>query len=119
MELTGKAKIDFENWAIKHENFHITQYLKILCYRAVYFKDLVEPFQLTTIITWLDSVKIWVIVNPVDNPNWWTFKILMPDIMAEFNEAYKCDLDIECTSRFEATKLAIIKSLEIYNNESN
>lgn len=117
MELTGKAKEAFETWAIKHEKFHITQKSKILCYGAKYFKDLIEPFQLATIITWLDTVNIWILVNPVDNPNWWTFKILMPDVMSEFFEAYELDLDTECESRFQATKLAVTKALEIYNSE--
>lgn len=113
MEL-GNLKYEFYKWASKRTPFNYNKYTKRLVCHGKHFEDLVEPLQHSIIISFLDYKNVWIIVNPVDNPEWWTYQILMEDISAPFYQAYVLPLDDESlTSRFLVNQAAIIKAIEL------
>lgn len=115
MEL-GKLKDEFYKWASKRTPFTYNKYTKRLICHGKHFEELVEPLQLSIITSFLDEKKVWIIVNPVDNPEWWTYQILMEDLMAPFYQAYVLPLEDEIlTSRFLANQAAINKAIELLN----
>lgn len=100
MILTGKAKEDFENWV-----YNNTEYL----YCEVY--DTPEKLLYSLIIDWFDSVGIYISITPsipigYEKPDCFMFSIGIGTNR------------LKISSRHEATKQAIIKANEIYNNKT-
>lgn len=100
MILTGKAKDDFLAYYGTGEN---------------YFKDTINDIeQYANIVDWFDSVEIFIITRPFMDAWAFDIKIGTKSLMIE-KIIYPNDIDL-LENRKEATKSAIIKSVEIYNN---
>lgn len=110
----GKLKPKFERWAQVRVPFHYNKYTKRLTLHGKLFEEIAEPLQLQVFTEFLDQYKVWIVVTPVDNPEWWSYKILMPDIMAPFFISYELPLEDESlTTRFMATQAAVKKAIEL------
>lgn len=98
MILTGIAKEDFKRWVYKEYDYQDLE--------VIYPKYLVD----TLIIEWLDSVGLFCVPNyNFINTNW-SYSVKNIDTILLRGCSY--------ISRQEATKQAILKANEIYN-ESN
>lgn len=112
----GILKPDFEKWASKRMPFNFNRHTKELIMYGKCFDEIIEPLQLAVLTQFLDERNVWIIVSPVDGPEWWSYKILMPDIMAPFFIAYQLPTgDESLTSRFLATQAAVKKAIELLN----
>lgn len=112
MILTGKAKADFEKWSCNNHNeqgkrlFYIEQEDN---YKFIntehYIHNISESVLYALIIDWFDSVGIRITVSYWDHTDKWQ-DVVLGLINGRF----------EHNSRQEATKQAILKANEIYNN---
>ena len=113
----GNQKDAFIRWASKHEKFNYNKYTKKLIIHGKYFEELHEPLQFVILTEYLDQKGIWILVDPIDNPNWWTVKILGKGLMSEFDEIYQLPLEDESlTSRFLAIKHGIEYAFDFLND---
>lgn len=112
MILTGKSKEDFEKWLNK-EMYYLGRHN--FEDRDNNIEDLSDNFQNTLIIEWFDSVGIYIIISPSDNPKNWFYTILGEDILSPFYQIYQSLDDFK--NRQEALTEAIKKANEIYNSK--
>ena len=111
MMLTGKSKRTFLKWLKIRVNSTLHEIDNI----EFWFNLQDESFKITLIIEWFDSVGIYIIISPSDNPNNWFYTILGEDILSPFYQMYQSLDDFE--NREEATEQAIKKANEIYNEK--
>lgn len=114
MILTGKAKEDFEKGIIEILKQKYNEKIDDNKRAIDWIYDSNDLILLAHIIEWFDSVGIYIIITPSDNPKNWLYTILGEDIMSPFYEIYK-SLD-NYQNREEAIKQAIITAKDIYNN---
>lgn len=100
MILTGKSKEDFERWNNDIYGIVDTAHSN----ECIEFRHLNPELQHSVIIDWFDSVGIRITVSYWDYTSKWQDVIL-----GLINGSY------EHNSRHEATKQAIIKANDIYN----
>lgn len=112
MILIGKAKEDFEKWLNK-EMYYLGRHN--FEDRDNNIEDLSDNFQNALIIEWFDSIGIYIIISPSDNPKNWFYTILGEDILSPFYKMYQSLDDFE--NRQEALTEAIKKANEIYNSK--
>ncbi len=118
MILNGKAKEDFENYVLNKELGHDSEVLISVYNQETLFidyKDVKETLLNALIIEWFDSVGIYIIISPSDNPKNWFYTILGEDILSPFYQMYQSLDDFE--NRQEAIIQAIKKANEIYNSK--
>ena len=101
MILTGKAKEDFIKTKIGNE--------------ISLFESMLPIYSNALIIEWFDSIGIYIIISPSDNPKNWFYTILGEDILSPFYQMYQSLDDFE--NRQEALTEAIKKANEIYNEK--
>ena len=103
-ELTGKCKEDFENWlfTVRNEEIIDGEIKYDLYYMFMYM--LPENCKKQLIIEWLDSVEIYICIEPQKE-----FKNVYFDVSIDF------DLHSVWSTRKEATNRAIEKANDIYN----
>lgn len=111
MILTGKNKRTFLKWLKIRVNSKLHEIYKI----EFWFNLQDESFKITLIIEWFDSVGIYIIISPSDNPKNWFYTILGEDILSPFYQMYQSLDDFE--NRQEALTEAIKKANEIYNEK--
>ncbi len=117
MELTEKCKEDFLEFVYYNEDclsVNETNKKEIQDEASAYLSNLDERFRNTLIIEWLDSVGIYISIEPYknlfDNGNlYFCFKIIDYPYISK-NNVYQ--------SRQEATTEAIIKVNQIYNERN-
>lgn len=120
MILTGKAKEDFELWVNNtHDDNGNGQTGKRLFYiesiddykfinTEHYIHNIGESMLYALIIEWLDSLGLIIIID-YTNPFWYAY-------IMEGVGSHSTDYNGFC-SRQEATKQAILKANELYNNK--
>ena len=110
MILIGKAKEDFFKW------FTITilncKTERLKRFYSLAFEGKKDTEKNALIIEWFDSVGIIIEVAPTYYDGW-TFLPIVYD-----NLGNKHDIDIDYKSRQEATKQAILKANQIYNEKT-
>ena len=111
MILTGKAKEEFFNWL---DNQGVNG-IDISNWEFEKFHLLSNVSKNALIIEWLDSIGIYIIISPSDNPKNWFYTILGDDILSPFYQMYQSLDDFE--NRQEALTEAIKKANEIYNEK--
>ena len=111
MILTEKAKEEFFNWL---DNQGVNG-IDICNWEFEKFHLLSNVSKNSLIIEWFDSVGIYIIISPSDNPKNWFYTILGEDILSPFYKMYQSLDDFE--NRQEALTDAIKKANEIYNSK--
>ena len=106
MILTGKAKEDFIKWL--RNSYPLGA-------GVLEWSDIRTIFLNALIIEWFDSVRIYIIISPSDNPKNWFYTILGEDILSPFYQMHQSLDDFE--NRQEALIEAIKKANEIYNEK--
>jgi len=100
MILTDKSKTDFLKWYFEKGNKKINS--------KEFSLDIAKVIQNALIIEWFDSVGIYLNIENLYYQSWWSFKVKNCPVTYEEKIMVK--------TRSEATKKAIEKSNEIYNN---
>lgn len=100
MILTGKAKINFLIWLGKQG----VSGVDICNFEMWHFDDLSYSSQYAIIIEWLDNVGIYAVINHWIYVGRWSYNVGHHHINT-------------FTSRQEATKQAILKANELYNEQ--
>lgn len=110
MELTGKAKEAFEKWLLTDGNVTISNGKKEfdLYYMCKYM--IPENMVCAKIIEWLDSVGIYVYIEPSIPIGWEEPDCFIFRVGTETNRSKYKD-------RQQATEKAIERAIEIYNEK--
>lgn len=108
MELTGKAKEDFNNWYLNHIKSYNDKLISNT--DTNYFNLLTDSMKYGVYVDWFDSVGIFIQTTfyDFDSCNWQIF-IECENQEHDYEETH-------LTSRQEARLKAIEKANEIYNN---
>ncbi len=97
MILTGKTLDNFLEWVYKEYDYKLYDLEKLFPSHLLY----------SLIIEWFDSLGIIINILNQDLQNWFYYEIKTLEVIKGFNLV---------RTRQEATKEAIIKANEIYNN---
>jgi len=103
-ELKGKAKIDFNKW-MKPNPLEHGRYGQLITNT---FDNMPFALQSGVILEWLDSVGVYIIIEPM-NPDRFKYELWTLD---NYYDGF-----IEPITRQEALKEAIKKAVEIYNKD--
>jgi len=112
MKLTGKCKIEFENWILNNKSNHDSaRMIKIFNQKDLFvsYLGIGETFLNALIIEFFDSVGIKILIDTLHFQNWFFYKIK--------NNINIIEDIIVYNSRIKATNKAIIKANEIYNSK--
>lgn len=110
MALTGKAKEDFEIWYSRTESDMAHNLQKELFYSKAYIE------RYSYYLEWLDSVGIYIHIKRfcqgLEFKEWY---YIISDTRGVYLNEHLSDCRIKDDCRQEATKQAILKANEIYN----
>lgn len=107
MELTGKAKEDFNNWYLNHIKSYNDKLISNT--DTNYFNLLTDSMKYGVYVDWFDSEGIFTSIEPL-------YDMQGTNRLCIYSLLIDCNYYLQCKNRQEARTKAIEKANEIYNN---